>query len=211
MSHQDKDGRIDIGRVQKLRKYTLAVAIAAGLGVGLFTRSPSVTDGPIHEAIEYAGMALILACILGRGWCAAYIGGLKNRELVTLGPYSMSRNPLYFFSILGAAGVGAQFGSLTLALLAAAITYGVFAVVVHHEEELQDGLHGEDYRLYRATVPRFLPRLAAWQEPATLLVNTRAVRVTLLDSLVFLLSLPVAEGIEHLQTTGLLSVYIHLP
>ena len=50
-------------------------------------------------------------------WSSLYIAGRKGRELVTVGPYSTCRNPLYFFSIVGAAGMGAQSGSLTLGLI----------------------------------------------------------------------------------------------
>jgi protein-S-isoprenylcysteine O-methyltransferase Ste14 len=41
----------------------------------------------------------------------------KIEELVTVGPYSVMRNPLYFFFILGGIGVGAQSGSVVVALI----------------------------------------------------------------------------------------------
>ena len=42
---------------------------------------------------------MILICILGRTWATLYIGGQKQRELVTKGPYSVVRNPLYLFTL----------------------------------------------------------------------------------------------------------------
>ena len=53
-----------------------------------------------------AGCVLVGIASFGRLWCSLYIAGYKDATLVCLGPYSMSRNPLYFFSLIGGAGVG---------------------------------------------------------------------------------------------------------
>lgn len=79
-----------------------------------------------HEVVEVAGIGLVFICILGRLWSTLYIGSRKNQDLATRGPYSMTRNPLYFFSTIGAAGVGLMFGSLLMGALLAFITYRVF-------------------------------------------------------------------------------------
>jgi protein-S-isoprenylcysteine O-methyltransferase Ste14 len=49
---------------------------------------------------------------LGRTWCSLDISGRKKRELVTVGPYALVRNPLYIFTLLEAFGIGAQSGSM---------------------------------------------------------------------------------------------------
>ena len=53
--------------------------------------------GRVHTFIEMVGVTLAIVCIGGRLWSCLYIGSRKNRELVTTGPYSITRNPLYFF------------------------------------------------------------------------------------------------------------------
>ena len=75
----------------------------------------------VHETMRWLGAGLIFVCISGRTWCSLYIGGRKNHELVTTGPYSVSRNPLYVFSIIGAIGIGAQFGAVSVAILAGVV------------------------------------------------------------------------------------------
>ncbi len=42
---------------------------------------------------------------------SAYIAGLKSKRVISYGPYSIMRNPLYFFSSLGFIGAGLTFGS----------------------------------------------------------------------------------------------------
>ncbi|MGU9537294.1 methyltransferase family protein, partial [Proteus mirabilis] len=84
--------------------------------------------------VEHLGMVAIMVCVLGRAWCALYIGGRKKQEIVTSGPYSLCRNPLYVFSVIGAFGVGAQTGSLSVGLAFALACWGVFLIVARREE-----------------------------------------------------------------------------
>lgn len=64
----------------------------------------------MRAVIERTGGLLILLCIAGRTWCSLYIGGHKERQLIVSGPYSITRNPLHAFSILGTVGIFAVFG-----------------------------------------------------------------------------------------------------
>src|SRR5690606_41067661 len=65
----------------------------------LFSRSGWPRGSILADLLSLAGLVLILACIAGRCWASLYVGGRKNQELVTAGPYAHMRNPLYFFSI----------------------------------------------------------------------------------------------------------------
>ncbi len=47
---------------------------------------------------------------------AAFLSAKKSSVLVCVGPYAMTRNPLYFFSFLSWVGAGLAFGAFTLAL-----------------------------------------------------------------------------------------------
>jgi steroid 5-alpha reductase family enzyme len=161
--------------------------------------------------IEWIGIILIVVCILGRTWASLYIGGRKIDELVTTGPYSIMRNPLYSFSFLGAAGAGAQTGSLVLALICGALAYIVFYVVVLQEEKLLLERYGEKYRTFMARVPRFLPNPRLWRDEQTLTIRPPRVLTTFADALVFLLAVPVAEGFEYLQEIGTIPVLLVLP
>ena len=202
---------MNIGAVQAIRKVVLFAAAAIGVVVFAVTTSRYPSGGTIHEMIEWVGIVLIVVCILGRTWASLYIGGRKNNELVTKGPYSVSRNPLYFFSILGAAGVGAQVGSVVLALICGALALIVFVVVIQQEEHLLLRAFGKRYRAYVAKVPRVLPNPSLWKDDRTLTVQPPRVLTTFADALVFLLSVPLAEGFEYLQEIGAIPVLLVLP
>jgi protein-S-isoprenylcysteine O-methyltransferase Ste14 len=196
--------------VQVTRKIALGLGAIAALALVALVGSP-VEWATIHESVEAIGLALILICIAGRCWCTLYIGGRKGAELVDIGPYSLCRNPLYFFSFLGAAGVGAQTGALTVALLFTIAAWVVFRLVVSREEGFLKGALGEPYAPYLAAVPRFLPLPWLWKGKDMVEVRPGRVALTFLDGLSFLLAIPLAEGLEMLQNHGLAPVLLRLP
>jgi len=203
--------RINIENVQAGRKVLLAVLAGVGLVLFALTASSSAKDSFAHQAIEWAGLVLIFICILGRTWSSFYIGGRKIVELVTKGPYSIMRNPLYVFSAIGAAGIGAQLGSVILALIFACVVFWVFSIVAQHEERLLLRRYRQSYVAYLRRVPRFVPDLSLWQDEPTLTIRQSRVFVTFGDALLFLLAVPLARLCEYLQSTGVLPVLALLP
>ncbi len=202
---------MNIHVIQAIRKVVLFFAIIGGIFLFAVTESVYPAGRRAHELIEWTGLVLIVACILGRTWCSLYISGRKNEELVTVGPYSVMRNPLYFFSVLGAAGMGAQIGSIVLGLLSGFLTWLVFAFVVRQEERHLFGTYGERYSAYRAQVPRFFPKPSLWRDEPTLTIHPSRVLMTFVDALLFLLAVPGAEMFEYLRQAGLIPVLLRLP
>jgi protein-S-isoprenylcysteine O-methyltransferase Ste14 len=197
-------------KVQLVRKIVLGVgALIFALMLAL-TASAHTAGSPAREAIRWIGIAAIVICILGRTWCTLYIGGRKVEQLVTVGPYSVSRNPLYFFAILGAAGMGVQHGSLIAGAVFCAMTWLVFHVVVLREEGVLAHRHGAMFASYVQSTPRFLPNPRRWRDsPAVTVVPSRVIR-TFGDGLFFLLPIPLADAFERLQGSGSLPVLMHL-
>jgi protein-S-isoprenylcysteine O-methyltransferase Ste14 len=202
---------MNISRVQTIRKIVLLAAIAVAVFIFAVTDTIHPSGHTLHEMIEWLGLLLIVICILGRTWSSLYIAGRKGRELVTNGPYSTCRNPLYFFSIIGAAGMGAQSGSIVIGVICGAIASIVFYLVVTQEERLLVAVHGKPYRAYLAKVPRFIPRPGLWHDNKTLTIEPPRVLMTFADALVFLLAVPIAEGFEYLRDIGTIPTLLVLP
>jgi protein-S-isoprenylcysteine O-methyltransferase Ste14 len=200
---------VDIGAVQTVRKLCLLLAVAS---VGaLFMLGESCWSPPVQATIKWLGFGLILICISGRTWCALYIGGRKTSELVTIGPYSISRNPLYMFSIIGAIGAGAQFGGVAVTILAGIFAWIVHRIVVTQEERLLLAKHGDAFRSYVADVPRFLPCLSRWKDVEVLAVRPRSVTTTFVDACFFLSAVPLAALFAYAQEADYIRVFLTLP
>lgn len=199
----------DLQKVQKVRKVALGLGLLAAISLTLVTAS--VGGEPLHEGVEAFGLAMIVIAIVGRAWCSLYIGGRKKAEIVDRGPYSISRNPLYVFSYIGAFGIGAQTGSLTLATLFLLVAMVVFHFTVRREEAWLTQAFGQSYLDYCARTPRFGPDFSKWKDEEALDVRPRFFLITLRDGLIFLLAIPVFEAIEAMQHVGWLGTLLRLP
>lgn len=203
--------RQSLRRTQRRRKTLIRVLAVLTLPLILMAEASADPDSIWRQSIEMLGLLFIVLGLLGRAWCSLYIGGRKSRQLVTVGPYSMSRNPLYLFSLVATAGLGAQTGSIVIALLAFLGAWLVFWPVIRHEEEILAKLFPTDYPDYRAHVPRLVPDIRRWADVGHLYVNPRLYRRTVLDSLVWLVLVPPVRLVGLLHESGILPVWIVLP
>lgn len=185
----------DIQTVQLWRK---AVLLVLGVILVILTL-PFQAFPALEHPVEHLGLIAILICIVGRAWCSLYIGGRKKQELVQVGPYSLCRNPLYVFSIIGAVGFGAQTGSLMIGLLFGGLTWGVFRWVVVREEAFLAARFADTYADYCERAPRFVPDFSRWREATELTIRPELFRQTVIDGAFFLLALPLFESLEWLQ------------
>ena len=207
----DNEIKYGLGNYQQMRRLVLAVLVVVLFLALLFGQSTFPPDTPVHETIEMFGVLLIFLGIVGRLWATLYIGGRKSSEVVTGGPYSITRNPLYVFSTVAAAGVGAQIGSFSGIILFAVLCAGAFHIVILREEKFLKEALGAPYQAYLDKVPRFFPKLSLYQEGDTGSFKPRLLLTTLLDGLVFLVALPPFELIDGAQQTGMLPVWFTLP
>ena len=144
------------------------------------------TGGLMSGTFLLVGLTLAIVGCLGRVWCSLFIDGFKTKELVTCGPYSVSRNPLYFFSAVGAVGVA--FGSATVAgpIFVALCFAAYYPAIIKAEERRLVEIHGDSFREYRKSVPAFFPRWSAAKTPETYQIQTRLVLHSMVEATWFI-------------------------
>ena len=166
-------------------------------------------DGFWDTTWEVLSFLFLLVASFGRVWTSAFISGKKNRELVVDGPYSVTRNPLYFFSFLGYIGAGLAFEKLTVAL-AFAILFLLthWPTILYEERKLRD-LFGEKFDKYAASVPRFWPRFGLMKMPESVVFLPEMYNRAVLDCALIMSVFILAHFIEYAQSAGWIPVYVH--
>ncbi len=149
-----------------------------------------------------AGLGLAAIGATGRIWCSFFISGRKDGELVTEGPYSISRNPLYVFSCIGLVGVGLSTETLTYPLLFLVIFGLYYPGIMAREERRLEELFGESFCQYRQRVPRFWPNHGLYSEPASWSSNPRLFRRHILSDIWFVWIAAIIELVEGLRNVG---------
>ena len=156
------------------------------------------------------GAILVALGSMGRLWCAVYIAGNKTRKLVTEGPYSITRNPLYFFSFLGGFGAGLATETMTIPLLVVLAFTLYYPFVIESEEEKLRKIHSAAFEDYCASVPQFFPKWRQLLEPKEYSVNPVVFRKHIASALWFIWILGICEVIEGLHETCILPHLISL-
>lgn len=112
------------------------------------------------------GLFILIIGEVIRIWSVGYAGsetrtttGVGGSNLVTQGPYSIIRNPLYWGNIMIYSGVGIMSNALFPYLLIAAFFYFVFQyyLIILNEEEYLRETYQEEFKEYCRHVNRFLP------------------------------------------------------
>jgi len=167
----------------------------------------SVTD----LLFEVVGLFLLSICSLGRLWALMYISGNKRRELVTDGPYSIVRHPLYVFSFIGVLGIGSA--SENLLILALIIIFYLFyyPFTILAEERKLTNKFGQAYLDYMERTPRFLPKLSLYKEPQMYPVKASSFVRNFANGMWFIWIFMFMHAIEMLQDSGLLPVILRVP
>jgi len=175
--------------------------------VCLFSSSAWEPIFPIVPRILFSiAIALVACSICGRMWCSVYIAGYKTNVLIQSGPYSISRNPLYFFSWLG--GIGIAMGSETIVLptIVAVAFLIYYPWVIAAEESVLATKHGEEFASYVSKVPRFFPAWSLLSEPEDYSMKPIVFRRHITQVLWFAFFLSGLELIRGLHVAGVLPV-----
>lgn len=130
----------------------------------------------VGVALFSLGVVLVAIASMGRMWCSVYIAGFKDQVLITKGPYSLCRNPLYFFSTLGALGIGFCTETFTFPAVFLVFMALYYPGVIREEERRLRNRFGKDFDDYVRRVPSYFPKFSLFDEPEAYAVNPRVYR-----------------------------------
>lgn len=195
----------------KLRLRVTRVLLLPGILLALLSY-PTYSDGSVaKELFELLGLVLLILGAGGRVWAGAYVVGRKNRTLVTDGPFSLVRNPLYFFSFLAFVGAGLAFGSLTIAAVFALTFFAAHWPTIRAEEGVLRELFGDEYVTYCRNVPRFIPALRKPQTESTIALDAAGLVRTLSESVAIPLVFVLAQAAEWAKVNDWLPILFRIP
>lgn len=165
----------------------------------------------IEVLFETFGLCFATVGAFGRLWASVYISGYKVKKLAKEGPYSIVRNPLYLFSLIGAVGIALASESLLITAIVIMAFLLYYPFVVAREENRLAAKHGEGYEEYARRTPRFIPKLSLYQEPKTYVINVPKHRQALLDATFFIWIYVALQLINHAHEAGLLPILFRIP
>lgn len=161
--------------------------------------------------LDVLAWVFFLGGALFRFWSTLYIGGRKGHTVVSEGPYSLCRHPLYvgtfLLAISGALFAGSPF--ILAAVILLGIYYALFTIPV--EERYLVNLLGEDYVAYCRQTSRLIPRFGQYRSPDMIEVQVAALWRELKRGFLWLLLPPLCEILSFLQTCPWWKPPFHLP
>ncbi len=169
------------------------------------------SETALHEAVEYIGYFLIAICALGRVYSTAFLGGHKNQSLIIYGAFSVVRNPLYFFSLLGMTGIAFISGYITFIIVIPVFFITMYHFLIRREEEFLLQEFGEAYQKYQKQVPRLLPNLKLYNAPQSIDVRPEYLNKAFRDAIWWFAAFPLLELAESLQESHIIEPFFVLP
>lgn len=191
-------------------KYRILISRIVAVTVLFFivaSKSRWETENEMFTSILFViGVVLVGIASLGRMWCSLYIAGYKDEQLITKGPYSLCRNPLYFFSMTGVLGIGFCTETLTFPILFIILFASYYPFVIKSEEKRLLSIFGASFERYTQKIPAFFPKISLFQEPETYQVNPMVYRIHIFSALWFVWAVGILVAIKGLKDIGLFNV-----
>ena len=208
MSEQTDKLLFKIARLRVVVSRIFATLVAL---LVIFT-TPSFQQGGLADLLsDTTALFLLTVCSMGRLWALLYISGKKTQEVVTDGPYSIVRHPLYLFSFIGAIGIG--LASDNILVLAAVIIFylSYYPLTILSEEKTLTKKFGQVYIDYAKRTPRFLPKLSLYKSPHHFAVNANILLKNLALGMWFIWIFILFNVTQTLQTMGIIPVLLKVP
>lgn len=162
--------RLRVGVANRVVAWAESAVLFAALYLGLpwvgLTLDSIFRWPPLPDFLRWVGIVPLVLGAAGVTWCFSLfvrVGqGTPNpivppQKLVTAGPFAWTRNPIVLSHALATLGVALLVASPSAVLLVLALGVPV-QFVSRIEEKSLETRFGDEYRAYRDSVPRWIPR-----------------------------------------------------
>jgi isoprenylcysteine carboxyl methyltransferase (ICMT) family protein YpbQ len=105
----------------------------------------------------FSGFLLMMAGMFFRAWSSGYIN--KDKELATEGPYSLTRNPLYFGSLILGSGIAVASNNMITYLIFIVYYFAFFTFLIAIERKRMRQRFGQQYESWAKEANLFFPKL----------------------------------------------------
>ncbi|MEA1973385.1 MAG: isoprenylcysteine carboxylmethyltransferase family protein [Candidatus Cloacimonadota bacterium] len=194
-------------RIHKIKIIALIIVVS----VFPFTQSMFEKNSIVSLLMQSFGIILLIIGAFGRAWASAYISGFKNKKLITTGPYSISRNPLYFFSFLSFFGAGLVFRSILLTFFFTLLFFIMHWPTILQEERKLKRIFGRPFESYMDSVARFFPKSLEVEHPKIISFSSKHFTKAIMDCSLILSVIFFANILEWLHLHSLLPILYYLP
>ncbi|MDA8098110.1 MAG: isoprenylcysteine carboxylmethyltransferase family protein [Nitrospiraceae bacterium] len=179
----------------------IGVVLIAPVLLAILVSYPLIRPGSGWNLVmDIVGWGCYVTYVLFRIWAMLFLGGRKDSQLQTEGPYSITRNPLYVGSLFFALAVAFLFKSLLVAGMIVIIGIVYQRGVITAEEKVLEGFFGDAFREYCRRTPRFWPKLSLHHAPATVTVNLKDFKVEMRRQLMAAFLPIAAQAITYLRS-----------
>ena len=197
-----------------LRKIRINMLRLAGILIvflAIFVRPTWAITSTTAFVVEFIGYLFLLAGLAIRIWAIFYIGGRKSDQLVTDGPYSICRNPLYVGTFFVAVGAGLCFENLPMLITILVLIVPLHIAVAALEQKHLRAKFPDAYTLYEQKTPLFLPRFSSYYTAENITVSVPAIRRILVDTSAVILIPIVEDLLEILHENAIIPVLWQFP
>ena len=197
--------------IRKSRIFLLRLSCIPLIFLAVFVRPRWSVGSDTAFVIELCGYLFLLAGLAVRMWSILYIGGRKSQQLITAGPYSLCRHPLYIGTFLLAIGAAVCFENVLLLAAIILLFIPLHLIVARLEDHHLELRFPREYCVYAQRVPSFWPRFRNYHGKKELLISTRVIGRVMLDTMAVLLIPQLEDLLEVLHDTGVIPVLWHFP
>jgi len=172
------------------------IIAAITLAFIIFSKPFFSPESAAHETLDTLGLLLVVICSFGRVYTSAFLGGYKNQKLINYGPFSVVRNPLYAFSLLGVLGL-----SMVTMQPAVMVVVPISFLILYHflikrEETFLKTQFAAEYEDYTKRVPRLLPNFKLLHTPEVVEVKPQFIRNAAFDAMWWFIGFWILETLE---------------